>query len=489
MPNPASPSSPTTEYAPVPPSPPTNKPRDDNDTARTPSAIAVAILSRRIPVSRQMMFGAIGTLVIVVLVRTYLYVCETPDLRFHAGNPSASEVMMMHAQSIPKIPQPIQRSWMDKIVFHRSSLADVSHELKRRKQNRGKEKHRTASKEDDRRLKNEEGDDHFQKIDEYDDMIEDLSIMHQAVVDSVRDVGVRGLLFEVLSDDFEYYVYGSADELDHYWRKCSSKHGVGENCNEWDVWWTYHYVGAIITDMLLQDEELLWDGSSGERIVKAGASMEDQDASMATLLDKIHDLQATLPYLTQSSFHAQHALIWRYVVKSSGRLSSSYPWDLAIQFCRGDGSRRKGILGRPVNKAIDHECFHGFGHAMFYAVATRQLAQDRGTTSSEDKDEKEPFMVIAPHSGFTLSQKSYCDVYDLCQGASPENREILDPNDEAKSNSYRICFEGVVHSVRLLSNDYSHVTHKQDAKDLVDKQMKRCASAKKKTTKKTKSKA
>jgi len=261
------------------------------------------------------------------------------------------------------------------------------------------------------------------------------------------------------------------------------------------VWWTYHYAGAIIIDMLLQDQELLWDGSSGERITIASAAAEDADACMAGLLDKIHHLQATLPYLTQASFHAQHALIWRYVQKSAGRLSLSYPWELAMKFCRGDGSRRKGIVGRPVGKGIDHECFHGFGHAVFYAVATKQIEQHqkeqhRRTAKSKDKEEGTSFLVLSPHSGFSLSPESYCDVYDLCKGASPppKKRRIMDPNDEARANSYLICTEGVVHSVRLLSEDYSHMIHKQTAIDMVDKEMKRCESAKRKETKKPKAK-
>jgi hypothetical protein len=66
--------------------------------------------------------------------------------------------------------------------------------------------------------------------------------------------------------------------------------------------------------MLLDDHEVLRDGSSGETIrtpANFGSSDNDEgsDGAMAELLDKIHLLQASLPYVTQSSFHAQHALI------------------------------------------------------------------------------------------------------------------------------------------------------------------------------------
>jgi len=233
---------------------------------------------------------------------------------------------------------------------------------------------------------------------------------------------------------------------------------------------------------------------------------------MATLLDKIHTLQATLPYVNQASFHTQHALIWRWYVQMNHQQQNQnnnavqkntiqknapnnndyqllYPWDVAVLFCRGDGSRPKGINGRPVNKGIDHECFHGFGHAMFYAVATKQYSQ-KSSSDNKNKNENEnrndetvpPYMVIRPNSGFTLSSTSYCEIYDLCVGASPNQQirdQVLDPHHEASSNSYTVCLQGVVHSIRLLSNT-RQMMDKPTAISIVDQEMTRCSKEKKK---------
>ncbi len=426
----------------------------------------------------RLMLAAIGVLSIFVLVQTGVYSSETLDARKSSFSTTSRIKTQSHQTYAVE-----GRSWMDRIVLRRTMLADVSNRLKITAHDRkGKSSPKSTRRDND-------------------DLVIDLSILQKAVVGTVRDVGVRGLLFEVLSDDFEYYVYSDESnsedeydddysEIDSYWENCYSQHGVGERCNEWDVWWTYHYIGVIVTDMLLEDHELLWDGSTGETIststiaVESGTNEELDEATddaMAELLDRIHSLQASLPYVTQSSFHAQHALIWRYVEKFRERLAESYPWEVALKFCRGDGSRPKGIVGRPVDKGIDHECFHGFGHAMFYAVATKQLQKEKRhlkEKATENKDEG--FLVLRPHSGFKLSRDSYCEVHDLCNGASPpsKQRKAMDPKDEASSNSYRICFEGVVHSVRLLSDD-SHMVDKEAAIKIVSKEMKRCARHKK----------
>ena len=426
------------------------------------------------------MFG-VGILSMIVLVHICIYAYGTLDSH-HSGIATTTATTRIRTQpnSIGKeLPDENNHSWMDRIIARRTMLADASHQLKATARDR---KHTNSNK-------SKRGDDEPSFGSTSDDLMVDVSILHEAVVEAVRDVGVRGLLFDVLSDDFEYYVYSDESndaeeydddygELDAYWEKCYSNHGVGVRCNEWDVWWIYHYIGITLTDMLLEEHELLWDGSSGDTIAN-----EEKDDAMAELLDRVHSLQATLPYVTQSSFHAQHALIWRYVEKSPEHLVDSYPWELALKFCRGDGSRPKEIVGRPVNKGIDHECFHGFGHAMFYAVASKQLRKQQQETKNsimnkqEDSQSKdEAYLVIRPHSSFELSPESYCEIHDLCRGASPpsKKRKIMDPNDEASSNSYKICLEGVVHSVRLLSDDSQHMTKKETAIRTVKKQMERC---------------
>lgn len=530
-------------------------------------------------------------------------------------------------------------SWMEHIVYFRQRYAEVAHELKKQETTQ-----RTTAKNKQRNYKNgKKNDDQA--------MLEDMALVREVTLEALTTIGLRGLLFDVLAKDLEYYIYqtktnpnaaattsaaAKSDEdattdyyyyyeeededddvtaLEAYHTECAGKHGVGPGCHGSDVWWLYHYVGMIITDQifLASSSRMVWDyggplgshntptstpiliegrrrrkrstGSSSSTtttddasssfasasvvrlplitsneqipfpsntnnrnkeknrfVVSSTTANEDDDDDedeqeeanyiLATVLDQIHTLQATLPYVNQASFHTQHAIIWRwYVLRQqqqqpqqhtvedpprrntrTGASSSSvvqpppppspdpgdatakwdYPWDLAVLVCRGDGTRPHGLVGTPVNKGIDHECFHGFGHAMFYAVATQQYYNAKNNNKNNDtkknnnhknyndnnintNQDAASYMVFRPNSGFELTKESYCTIYHLCLGASPKNRATIDPKNEARANSYRICLEGVIHSVRLLASPSQKLMrNKASATSHVTDHMTRC---------------
>jgi hypothetical protein len=158
-----------------------------------------------------------------------------------------------------------------------------------------------------------------------------------------------------------------------------------------------------------------------------------------------------------------------------------YPKQLADGFCwYTNANRAKGISARTVGKGIDHECYHGFGHAMFYIVAKRQLRQQMNglevlpTTTPQINAR----LQVLPNSGFELSPESMCQVYNLCKGA----KRLEDDYESSKypySKGVRVCLEGVVHSVRLFS-DTRH--NKKQAIQYVNEEMMRCAKVEGDTT-------
>jgi hypothetical protein len=274
-------------------------------------------------------------------------------------------------------------------------------------------------------------------------------------------------------------------------------HGVGEACSPSETWWLYHYTGATIADhflssIVLKDSSInndndddntqgiLWDGITNQRFTN--------------MTDLIHEIQRNqeLPYVNSASFHAEHAIIWQYLAQVYSDIQN-YPSELADSFCRSpeDGGRR---YARTVKKGINHECYHGFGHAIFYTVAKRQMKQqmlakvtsknetepNRRTmqtplSSSKPLPTKTPSISarvqVRPNSGFELSPEAMCQVYHLCK----DSHRVYDDNDHEEvfpySRGVRVCLEGVVHSVRLFSNT------RHDKKEVISyvvEEMQRC---------------
>jgi hypothetical protein len=137
--------------------------------------------------------------------------------------------------------------------------------------------------------------------------------------------------------------------------------------------WFYHYTGAIIADKFLRDGKgkILWDGVTGRYI-----------DNFKDLIFEIQRFQQ-LPRVNQASFHVEHAILWHFVASVMPDVTE-YPSDIANSFCHWDGRVRvKRIKGRGVGKGITHECYHGFGHAVFYVVAKRQARREGHTVVAD----------------------------------------------------------------------------------------------------------
>ena len=207
-----------------------------------------------------------------------------------------------------------------------------------------------------------------------------LVVAHPKHIASQVDViGVRGIIFDCLTDDYDYYLYYPDKPSFH----CTKNHGVGD-CFEHEAWWFYHYTGAIIADKFLRDgkAKILWDGITGQHI-----------DDFATLIQEIQKYQQ-LPKVNEASFHVEHALLWHFLASVMPDVTE-YPADLANALCGWDSRiRHNRVKGRGVGKGLTHECYHGFGHAVFYVIAKRQaLASDNKANLSEEQPSRTASMA------------------------------------------------------------------------------------------------
>ncbi|KAG7337484.1 hypothetical protein IV203_030598 [Nitzschia inconspicua] len=366
-----------------------------------------------------------------------------------------------------------QRGWMQTIIDYRLELAKIANEMETL---------------DESKTRQEE---YKYQVRHYQNYTFDISPIYNVLRSAIDTVGVRGVIFDILNDEYDYFLYyPHSPQYD-----CFKSHGVGVDCTAFDTWWMYHFTGATIADHFLdsirngnrnnneQEHDkrtgILWDGITNQRFT-----------SMEGLIREIQKYQR-LPYVNSASFHAQHAIIWQYLAQAYPDIQE-YPSQLADTLCRSNADSGPRYA-RTVGKGIDHECYHGFGHAVFYVVAKRQMKlqqqQKRMIVNDPTVPSKNfPFptttpsisarLQVRPSSGFELTKEAMCQVYALCKGAI-RSYDDKDKEDEYPySKGVRVCLEGVVHSVRLFS-DTRH--NKKETVAYVMEEMHRCE----KTTEKT----
>ena len=81
-----------------------------------------------------------------------------------------------------------------------------------------------------------------------------------------------------------------------------------------------------------------------------------------------------------------------------------------------------------VDNDIPRECQHGFGHATFYVLATRQLKQPISVRRQMRKS-----------AGFFLRNETVCEGYKICSSAPDKD-------------TLRTCHGGMKHSMNLFGN-------------------------------------
>lgn len=190
-------------------------------------------------------------------------------------------------------------------------------------------------------------------------------------------------------------------------------HGIG--CEWYDLWWIWHFVGAISAEKLLHQGSLLLDATTGERV-----------NDTITFMNEIHLLKEQA-YVTKMNFHAEHGFIWHFMAETMPELDS-YPLQMAHDFC--------SMYDRPfyvpyANKFIGAECYHGIGHGIFEVLAVQQLGLETYTASK----------ALRAKGGFALKDETFCQAYRICEGA---------PNVTTAPRKH--CRGGIQHAYWLMSN-------------------------------------
>ena len=101
-----------------------------------------------------------------------------------------------------------------------------------------------------------------------------------------------------------------------------------------------------------------------------------------------------------------------------------YPLDLAEAFC-GDLLESDEYV-KHVNNDIGRECRHGFGHAVYYVLARRQLGHQPVN------------LQFRTASGFTLSDENICMAYKICDKAPTNEKTKHECRGGFRHSSYLV---------------------------------------------------
>jgi len=250
---------------------------------------------------------------------------------------------------------------------------------------------------------------------------------------AINTFGVRAVFTHVFHD-IEWYF------PETWYRPKSSKkekrcnwHGIG--CSAWDIWFIWHYVGAVCADLLLREDSLLLDSSTGERVYTAVGFM-----------DEIHRLKAQQRYVTRMSFHAEHGFIWHYLAATQPDLNT-YPLDLAHDFC---SKYDKKVYVASVNKYIGVECYHGFGHGIFEVLAMQQM-QQMGAMKNYNASR-----ALRAKGGFQMENETFCKAYRICEGAPKDVKT-------GWTTAWKHCRGGIQHAYWLFSDTLPKERSKVDS--------------------------
>jgi hypothetical protein len=257
----------------------------------------------------------------------------------------------------------------------------------------------------------------------------DLSNLFEVVSTAIDSVGVFGLYFQVFTD-------GEMNSLNWFWsdeqrqqtkedrKMCWTTHGMYD-CDTNTPWWFYHYIGAATANKIMQEGSVLWR----DRLI-----VDD----VATLIHLIHTEKDRLRETAgDMSYHAEHGILWT-VIPLLDQNMTKYPFDLAEEYC-GDYYGFHNVRGIKAAHTVGRECYHGIGHAVFMAVARKQLGLSNSTATH---------VVLRPESGFEFTTESWCLVKNICESS----RKLPQFSQHSTEVDER-CFGGVRHSVHIFVSD------------------------------------
>ena len=264
----------------------------------------------------------------------------------------------------------------------------------------------------------------FQKVqDEYtQDTLTDITPIYHYLSTAMDIFGFRAVSND-LFQNIEWYFPKDWYRSKHTSSKRCDGHGIG--CEAYDLWWLWHYMGAIASEKLLQQGHVVLDGVTQQHIT-----------TPKQVMDELHRIKKQ-PFATKVSFHVEHGFIWHYLATTRPNLEE-YPVDLAEEFC-GE-YLQDNHYSASAHKNIRWECFHGFGHGVFMAVAKRQAGLSQSNNNSTTMT-----TVFRPKGGFELTNDNFCKAFEICSGAPSDVNDV----------PIKACTSGIKHSYWLFSKELS----------------------------------
>lgn len=285
----------------------------------------------------------------------------------------------------------------------------------------------------------------------------DMSPLYDVVSEAIDRIGVDNLFFGIFSTEghkqeavWKWYQKGRLDEI----RACNDHHGRYQ-CDASQLWWFYHFVGAITSDKLLHDGEILWGWNEDG----VPTIIPSNRPGLLTRFLHQHQAKDDVPFTDHMAFHSIHSILWQYISARNPNLAHKYPKAVANNMC-GDQFARHDV--KLHNKWIGRECFHGIGHAVYYLVMHRQL-QRQYNISQDDEILQSARIQLRPSAGIELDETSWCEVYDMCNDGYQWAVSM-----GFKHDARSLCFGGFKHSHRIYSGEEDMRWHDDTPAEVIE---------------------
>ncbi|KAG7362056.1 hypothetical protein IV203_025722 [Nitzschia inconspicua] len=333
--------------------------------------------------------------------------------------------------------------------YYRQKLREIAHAMYAElHQNSSSDKsHVVETEYKNKNSNNKKSKDHHASsvaLPDVDSMFLDISPLYDVVSEAIDTFGVKNLFFGVFSledheksDIYSWWQEGRTAEV----KDCSKYHGR-YHCDASQLWWFYHFVGAITADKLLKEGKIRWTLNEQDT---EGMSLDFIPGNKFGLLTRrIHQRQAehNSPNTDGLAFHAGHSIAWHFIAASRPNLKHRYPKDIVAHFC-GDRFAHHDV--KRHGKWIGRECFHGIGHATYYLVMHRQLQRQYNLTEETVLSARSQ---LRPSAGINLDEMSWCEVYNICGDAHGWDSEM-----GYRYDARSLCLGGFKHSHRIYSRE------------------------------------
>jgi hypothetical protein len=223
-----------------------------------------------------------------------------------------------------------------------------------------------------------------------------------ALLEAAKDLQIKGFRTEILRP------VGSQPTIQYH--KVPNNRNFTGTCHG-HLWWLYHFMGSVVSDLLLQDG----------RVLLVRDRTESDGVYVTTPFEYLQELRRMQrsDYPDPSHFHAQHGFVWHHLKKTQTKIDT-YPVDKLFEFCQ-ELVWKDEFVPDQFND-IARECRHSFGHALYFFIVSEEHPEYNLTLTN----------TLRVATKVTLSTEAYCKLERLCLSA---------PN----KRSFHECYGGFHH--------------------------------------------